>query len=64
MKKGLILVVAVLFCASWAHAGGDPQAAAKAFSAGKQVVVRENAKTLTATVVAIDHAKRLVSLKG
>jgi Cu/Ag efflux protein CusF len=27
-------------------------------------VVRENIKTLTATVVAIDHAKRLVSLKG
>jgi hypothetical protein len=64
MKKCLILVVAVLFCASWAEAGGDPQAAAKAFGAGKQVVVRENAKTLTATVVAIDQAKRLVSLKG
>jgi hypothetical protein len=64
MKKCLILVVAVLFCASWTEAGGDPQAAAKAFGAGKQVVVRENAKTLTATVVAIDQAKRLVSLKG
>jgi hypothetical protein len=64
MKKCLILVVAVVFFASWAEAGGDPQATAKAFGAGKPVVVRENIKTLTATVVAIDHAKRLVSLKG
>jgi hypothetical protein len=64
MKKCLILVVAVLFCASWVHAGGEPEATAKAFGSGKQVVVRENAKTLTATVVAIDQAKRMVSLKG
>jgi hypothetical protein len=64
MKRYLVLVLAVLVSATWAHAGGDPQTMANAFGSGKQVVVRENAKTMTATVVAIDQAKRLVSLKG
>jgi hypothetical protein len=64
MKKYLVLVITVLVSATWAYAGGDPQTMANAFGSGKQVVVKENAKTLTATVVAIDHAKRLVSLKG
>jgi len=65
MKKLFVFVAVVIFALSFAVTGVAQQKKGEAASAGKKPsVYKEKVVTGTATVEAIDYAKRTVTLKG